>query len=63
MRFKQKVSLKRESNFIAGDYREAIENYHSIRLGRDLKVIKTESQRGVVVVELDNETVPLIDYR
>ncbi len=51
------------SNFIARYYREAIENFRSSRLGRDLEVIKTVGQKGVFEVDLDNETVPLIDYR
>ncbi len=63
MHFRQKASLKRVSNFIAGYYREAIENFRSSRLGRDLKVIKTVGQKGLFEVDLDNETVPLIDYR
>jgi hypothetical protein len=63
LHFRQKANLKRLSSFIAGYYREVIENFHSSRLGRDLKVIKTVGQKGVFEVDLDNETVQLIDYR
>lgn len=63
MRFGQKVSPRRESNFVAVDYREAIDYCHKIRLGRDLQVIETVDQMGAVEIDFGNETIPLADCR